>query len=765
MNKEERYFGDIFNLITDPRVLFSQYDHNRNEIKEIFAASGLLDDLANEVKNNGKIDTFISFSAEVPLAARLVFIKELEGHRFAVKEKVAKVEHLLLEYVSKKGSVRDDGRYLVLNALTENLRYSIYVKNNNLFAEERAAELFGMGKDARGRALVEAVVEKLNAKQCFLNSIAEKEHEQIRFTRLLLDGWLVRLSNTPENLPITLSNISFSIAPNNRADVSLLIRDINKRTKTIVTEVIREISRFVGEVSHVDLKGILFLGDVFSNQMFASEIHSCFPLGKDQLHYYRNVDIPAIVSMYNHIDCSQFLAANTNFDNTSEAERQRIQNAIIEEERQLQAAHDLENAKKMEDEKLDAEKRYRDAMGHIEEFERKGDYVQMKDWCETALKVKPDDEEAKRKLNDAVRLLSEEKLRHEQYNEALRRAQQCIEEERYQDALMQSQIALNSVPESVEAKRIRDVARQKIDTSVQIEQLQNRADLYFAQKLYPESLNELKKILTIDPRNQVAEQKKHEIEQLIKEKEFHITSLKQQLQQAKNNSNYAEAKSAISELIKEDHQNQLQWSQELQEIKQEEKVSIEKATKTNTLKRIIQGAVFEEKWKDVVNSCNEFLKISDDSEIEKILHRAKVKIEEQEEKIAKQKEEEHFKDEIDDVKVLIAAHKISEAREKLNGLRKKYPKRADIFKPLYKKIYDAEDDMSTLKHNNRKPIGFGNKSQQVDFFDEGQPSSNKHTCTRPDTTPSKNKQTGDSFFDMDIPHNKKESKTFNEFNF
>lgn len=757
LNKEEHYIGDIFTLVTDPRETFCQYGH-QVEIKLIFSASGMLEDLAKSTGIEGEIDTYISFAEEVPDAARLVLIETMEAHRFVVKEKVARIEHLLLENAKKQGKITDEGHYLVLNAATHDLRYSMYLHSGGFFVEEKNATLPGLGTDPRGRALVEAVVEKMNQRLRMLFNQNEFERERMRLSRLYLDGWLTRLTNIPENLPVTFSNVSFSIAPNNRENVMILVKDINQRTRSIVAQIVQEVAGFVGETARADLKSVLFLGDVFSNENFVREILSRFSVERSQLFRFRNTDIPFIVSMYSRIDCGQFSAANERFEVHSEAERKRIQNAIEEKERQQRASVELENARKKEDEKRSAEKSYREAMEHVYEFERKGDYEQMKEWCEVALMKKSDDEAAKGKLDDALRLLSEEKLRHEQYNEALRKAKVSLEEGRFQDALSQSEVALASMPDSAEAKRILSLSKEKINNAAQINRLIDRVDLFLAQNLFVEALNELYKILAIDPDNQEAKKKKNETETILLEKQSQITSLEHQFQQAKGNSDFSKAKETLEKLIAVDQTNQLKWSALLQDVKHDEVAAVEKAQKLSSLKKQIENAVFEEQWSDVVALCKASLEVTASEEIHSILLRA-------ESKIAKIKEEEALKAGIDAVKALIAEKNLNEARIKLNELKKKYPHRDDLFKPLYKAMFDAEDivrNRNTSETKPKKPIGFNNKPN---FFDTDSSPVKKTSPSKVNHTHQKPPKTGDDFFDMDIPVRKSKDTKQKDFNF
>ena len=54
-------------------------------------------------------------------------------------------------------------------------------------------------------------------------------------------------------------------------------------------------------------------------------------------------------------------------------------------------------------------------MANIYDYEKKQDYAQMLDWADIALQHNPDDQEAKQKKAEATRLMSEKKVKEEQY--------------------------------------------------------------------------------------------------------------------------------------------------------------------------------------------------------------------------------------------------------------------------------------------------------------------------------------------------------------
>lgn len=71
----------------------------------------------------------------------------------------------------------------------------------------------------------------------------------------------------------------------------------------------------------------------------------------------------------------------------------------------------------------EAELKYNEAMENVAAFERKQNYAQMLDWANIALTHRPEDKEAMAKKEEATRLLSEQKVRQQQYNSIIQRAE------------------------------------------------------------------------------------------------------------------------------------------------------------------------------------------------------------------------------------------------------------------------------------------------------------------------------------------------------
>ena len=423
-NNEPHYYGDVFSLITDKTNSFVRYGR-KQDIHQIFKASGIIQKIKDAVdeSTNEKIETYLSFSCDISDGARLVFIRDvLTPDNFDIKESVARIGHLALEHSLRNGRLSNEGFYIVLNACNENLNYSIYIYKDGLFLRKNEATLNGMGTDLRSRALLENVVYAINKTQHFLHTESDFENEYLRLSQHV-DDWIIRLENAKPGRPIIIPNVTFSSLTNSYS-ATVLKKAIDDRTRSIVEDIIREITTFVKNtgLTNEQISGVVFIGNTFTNEQFVSKIKEYYSLENDKYIFYRDMDLPNIVGVYSVSDCAQFKGDTNNLFANGETEIERITLAKEEEEKQREAER-LQQLRDDENEKArEAELRYNEAMDNIADYEKKQDYAQMKDWAEIALKHKPEDEEAKQKLTEATRLLADKKVRDEQYKNIIQRA-------------------------------------------------------------------------------------------------------------------------------------------------------------------------------------------------------------------------------------------------------------------------------------------------------------------------------------------------------
>ena len=753
LDKELHYYGDIFSKVVKEDETFKRFGKDVS-LKEIFKASDILEHLTRDFNENEKIDTYISFSVDVSYAAQKVFLDILEENNFVIKESVARISHLAVELSNKKGLLNDSNCILVITACNENLRYVVYKQSNNVFVRQGNEGLLrGYGTDLRGRALLEQIVWQINNSTKFLRK--EEEEEEINRLNQNLARWLLQLDNTKFGRPVIYNDITFSRAPHNKQNATILKNVIEERTKTIVNDVVDNIVQYVKELDIVfsDISHIIFIGDSFKNSMFKEELLQRYPVTPNNIVAFGNKDIPEIVGIYSQMDLSQFDSLRKNIENLSYEQLEQIK--IAEEDRKAREAAlkkqeeiDLANAAMRED-----ERKFNAAIVDAESYEKKGDYSSMIDLLNIALTLKPDDKEVKKMLDEANRKLSEIKVKNEQYNKTIRMAQDALNSQRWQDAYSKSEAALELRPDSSEAKRILT------------KEFLLRADTFIGQKLYKEALEELNKAKHADSNNKEIEERISKIQNIQKKHKEELGLLEQELTKAEKEDNFDIAIEICNKLIDKDIQNPRKWNEHIVYLKERRNKYLKDIELFESLKIKINEASFNEHWEELIELCNKALSIKSDDSIKRYLEKAQ-------DKFKLIQDQKNFESLVSNVKTFIADRQWPEAKEIIKVLHGKYPDRSDIIRNLRKQIFDAEEAWEN-KHSGKKHISspmpnnteeYGKPPVKIDrpskdssfddFFGSDSPKGNSLGQNKGKSVPSntnsqKKESSGDSFFDSD----------------
>ena len=787
-NGEAHYIGDVFSLITDPDRRFSRYNGRGEELKTIFQASGIFDTLRSAVETEGEIETYISFSPDIPGPARLVFFEELKSNGFNVIGSQARIGFLALEHNRRQEKLLDEGYYLVLSACNENLHYILYKREDNKFKMFSENVLVGMGMDLRGRALVESIVDSINNRTHFLSTKEEVEREYLRMEQFV-QNWFVKIANAKPYVPITIPNVSFANQPANTYQVSIIRNKLDERTSVIVSNIIKVVADFTraSGVRNDEIKGLIFIGNTFTNSQFERAIREKFYVAEDNVIRHKESDLPNIVGVYPLLGDLH----ESDWQKTAEKDLGEIQiRAAFDKEREL--LEELINSRSWEEARAHLEKmsnlyldysselssyktvidrgivedgnksarQYDDAMQKVCDFEKNQDYAQMNDWADIALQHRPGDKEATQKKADAVRLLSEQKVREEQYRAIIGRAQKSLKGGQWQEALSQSDAALNLRPTSVEAKRIYNEAKKHIEAAKEIDKYINRADLFFAQKAFDEALRELAKVQSLDPDNAEAAQRIKEIEDIRKVHTQKLASLVEQYERAKSALSYDTAIEICEKLTEIDTLNQRKWSAETEKLKADRDKALEAQKRFEDLKKKAMDADFREDWSSFINFASEAIAIYPNEDLSKRIEKAKQKLESQE-------KENDYQKEINRVNALLSSGNNDGACDILNRIQKLYPEHQREISELRKRAFAGDDFWGTTapakKEQPQRPIGFGSSQSKpkpkADFFEEETPRGKPSTAApKPSAKPVEpkakpSKSTGIDFFDMDFNHN------------
>ncbi len=771
-DKMPHYFGDIFTLIESGDHHFTRYDNRPEEMKEIFKVSNIFSHLHQAISEETSVDTYLSFSSDVSDIARYKFIQELEEADFKVIESVARISHLALEESKKRGIFTANGHYLVLAATNDNLHYSLYEHTDGIFLRQSEASLPGLGLDVRRRALVESIVENVNRTTRLLSTPDELTQEYIRQDRFA-DEWLKKIANSHPNLniPVAFSDITFAIAPNNPYAVSICPKDLDERTNGIVEDIVRKIAEFV-KANHLqshEINGIVFIGNTFTNRKFAAAINNRFTLKEEQIVTYKEVELPKVVSIYSQIDCNQFQTATQQFVDNAKTQETLNQQAKEEEERRLKAQEENRRQQEIRDRQRKAEQEYSNAVEYIERYESEHDYEQMKEWAEIALTHRPEDEYAKEKSALAHQLLAEQRANNKQFNTLLQRAKTAFTESRWSDAISQSEIALELKPESDEAKRIKKEAKRQLEIKEKTTNFLNRADVFFAQKLYAEALEEVGKVLNLDANNQAAK----EIEHKISEVHAKIQNLTAALDTAENKSDFSAAIEICETLIEEDTPNLRKWANKKDGLISKRHELEASKRKLEELKTGIDQAHFDEEWTKLQLLCKTYLSIAQNQEISQLLVKAEQHIEAQ--KIREEKGKA-----IEQINSLIREKRFNEAEDELNRFSRSHPSDQSAVKYLRGKLFSFETDPGTSGKENPSSQSTGSGSHPSsremptdadNFFETSTPAAThppRHPTAHRETKPSQT----DNFFNASTTdpteertRSGKRSATTDDFNF
>lgn len=627
-NNEPHYYGDIFSKMTQSDSHFLYYNR-KQELCDIFKASRILASLREsmDMTETETVETYVSFSKDISDDARFLFLTKVLGqNHFYVKESVARIEHLTLEHSVRNNKLKDDGFILVLNACNENLHVSLFKKQEKDCVLQNEMVLDGYGRDLRSRALLEDVVGCINQRTNFLSSSSDLEKEYLRLEPEI-DNWLVKLDDAKNGRPISLNNISLSGMTNQYA-VMVLKNDIDSRTHVIVDDVVHEIDSFVkkSKVNNNEVKGVVFLGNTFTNKQFLESIRSCYILNDENYLFYRETELPNIIGVYSVIDCSQFSAETKAVMANGELELVRKQRAKEEKDRMDEAKRRNQEQQEKDKEVREAELRYNEAMEKVAAFEKKQNFAQMLDWTKIALTHRPEDKEAMAKKEEATRLLSEQKVRQQQYNSIIQRAEVSLKKHEYQDALSQSDAALNLMPSSEQAKLIHDKARKALDDIVQVKEYLTRADLFLAQKSYNEALEELRKAQSIDGHNNQIEDKIVKIQSQQESQKEQVSLLIKRYSVAISNNEFNSALDLCEQLQVLDIDNSKSWKGRENDLIRKQKEYEQKQEQIRELKEKFNGALSAENWKDVIEVGKKLLTCDKDNSVEDIIRSAEKKL-------------------------------------------------------------------------------------------------------------------------------------------
>ena len=549
---EKGFYADVFELLPD----YKEYHYEKygacKKMSDIFSDADIFADLRKSYGDGSNVPVYVSFSEDIDLVAREIILKALKDERFDALQYTLPIENLALEYLMRHGKItNDDNNVLVVNGCNENLRYSIYsLQQNALSVVSQKCEP-GYGVDCRKQAVVEEVMEYMQADTHFLTGAKNEWQEEMLYLSQFANLWLEKIDKTSDTAPVALGNIHFKKQANNEVPVVVSAYNLNDRTKNIIgklTGKIVDMIRESGILLH-QISNIVFLGDVFSNRAFTDSLQQKIGVPSNNVTLISELALPDIVAVYDKWEKKAFDEEKKKFLET--ARNKYIQDRKIYVEQQTQ---DLKRKAQMFEEEgrlQDALEGYEqvlridgsdifsktriEAIRHQMEQNRKikeqivellekarqsflaSDFADAIRYCDDILRLQNENGDAKKMKEDAENLMKRRRL----LDEYIDNMEELIMESRFFDAsnILQKVDALNV--NDIRLKEIRD----KIETGIAKLQSQVRDkslayETAFQAGDYQQCLRLCDELLTIGADSSVWSQNRQVVTEKIRQEQI-----------------------------------------------------------------------------------------------------------------------------------------------------------------------------------------------------------------------------------------------------
>ncbi len=433
---EKGYYADVFDLLPD----YKEYHYEKygacKKMSDIFTDADIFADLRKSYGDGSNVPVYISFSEDIDLVAREIILKALKDERFDALQYTLPIENLALEYLMRHGKItNDDNNVLVVNGCNENLRYSIYnLQQNALSVVSQKCEP-GYGVDSRKQAVVEEVMEYMQADTHFLTGANDEWQEEMLYLSQFANLWLEKIDNTSDTAPVALGNIHFKKQANNEVPVVVSAYNLNDRTKNIIgklTGKIVDMIRESGILLH-QISNIVFLGDVFSNRAFTDSLQQKIGVPSDNVTLISELTLPDIVAVYDKWEKKAF-----------DEEKKKF----------LETARN----KYVQDRKIYVEQQTQDLKRKAQMFEEEGRLQDALEGYEQVLRIDGSDIFSKTRIEAIRHQMEQNRKIKEQIVELLEKARQSFLASDFADAIRNCDDILRLQNENGDAKKMKEDA-------------------------------------------------------------------------------------------------------------------------------------------------------------------------------------------------------------------------------------------------------------------------------------------------------------------
>lgn len=631
---EKGYYADVFELLPDYKEYHYEKYGARKKMSEIFTDAEIFSDIRKSYGDDSNIPVYVSFSEDIDLVARGIFLETLKNERFDVLQYTLPIENLVLEYLIRHGKIADDDqKVLVVNACNENLRYSIYDLHSNALSVVSQKCEPGYGVDSRKQAVVEEVMEYMQADTHFLTGANDELQEEMLYLSQFADLWLKKIDNSSDTAPVALGNIHFKKQANNEVPVVVSAYNLNDRTKNIIGKLTGKIVDMIKESGVLlhQISNIVFLGDVFSNRAFTDSLQRKIGVASDNVTLISDLTLPEIVAVYDKWEQDAFDEEKKIFLESARNKYTQDRNKYVE-----QQTHELKEKAQAAEENG----RLQDALDI---------YVQV-------LRIDGNDNFSKARIEAIHNQMEEIRKIREQIDGLLEKARQSFLAGDFTDAIRNCDDILRLQNDNSDAKKMKEDAEDVLKRRELLERYIDNMDELIMKSRFFDANNILQKVDELNVNDIRLKEIRDKIETGIAKLQLQVQDKSLAYETAFQAGDYQQCLRLCDELLTIGADSSV-WTGNRQVVM--EKIRQEHIFQDNY--ELARKARLEHEWNKVVEYAEKALKIKYDEEAKSMLQEANTRLSE----MLKKKE---FENEMDKIEKLITINKNDKAESRLKSL-------------------------------------------------------------------------------------------------
>ena len=623
---ELNYYTNIFQLILGSEgKTYKRFGRNI-EMRTIFLNAGVFEDL-KEGFTEERIETYVSFSSDIKLEGQSIFLNLLQDNGFDVKGFVARLDFLAIEYAFKKGIVKNNTYTLVANATNENLHYSLYRQDGELFTSMSSKTLKGLGVDLRSRALVEHVIEIINASAHIISTDDEYNEEHLYLSRFVSE-WIEALDCSSKNIPTPLGWVNFKKQIGNKYPVSVLKSDIDERTSVIIDDIVTEMIKFLDEnnLQCHEINTILFIGDTFDNGQFKKSLSQHIALPDEAFIHFHEKELGDIVNVYHELPSEWFDDDEERFATLSEAEKASALAAKKQKD-------DLEAARKKDEEdflrhqqETERDRNLQAALTSAQDAENKKQYDEALGLYKTAFAIDPSNTYINQKIEELTGTITELKSKKKQYEEYIHNARIAYDSKEWDNSVAQSMLALGVMPDSYDAKKILEDAKSMATKYARLKECLAQIDFYIEKSAFTEAQREIENAELLNIKDKSIEERRRKLAGEMQRIQGSINELKNKLDNAVKQEDFDLAITLCSELSNIDVTNKHRWDGQKEIIIGQKRQRQTTLYKLCELRKQIDEKHLSQNWQELLSLCKAYLVIKSDNYITELCAKAEEQI-------------------------------------------------------------------------------------------------------------------------------------------